>query len=76
MKNLILILSCLLLAVSCYAEIIIVDDDWPYDFNNIQTAIAYSRPEIEGICEMAKLNLSRFSTRDVFFLRANFACLT
>jgi len=29
--------------------------------------IAYSRPEIEEICEMAKLNLIRFSTRDVFF---------
>jgi len=42
MKYLILALTCLLLAVPCYAEIIIVDDDWPYDFNNIQAAIDYS----------------------------------
>lgn len=42
MKYLILALSCLLLAVPCSAEIIIVDDDWPYDFNNIQAAIDYS----------------------------------
>ncbi|UCF43490.1 MAG: PQQ-binding-like beta-propeller repeat protein [Planctomycetota bacterium] len=42
MKYLILALSCLLSAVPCSAEIIIVDDDWPYDFNNIQAAIDYS----------------------------------
>ncbi len=42
MKYLVLALSCLLLAIPCYAEIIIVDDDWPYDFNNIQAAIDYS----------------------------------
>ncbi|MHC4570755.1 MAG: outer membrane protein assembly factor BamB family protein [Planctomycetota bacterium] len=42
MKNLIFAFACLLLAVPCSAEIIIVDDDWPYDFNNIQAAINYS----------------------------------
>ena len=42
MKNLTLVFICLLLAVPSQAEIIIVDDDWPYDFNNIQAAIDYS----------------------------------
>jgi len=39
MKNILLILTCLFLAVPSSAEIIIVDDDWPYDFDNIQAAI-------------------------------------
>jgi outer membrane protein assembly factor BamB len=38
MKNLIFALAFLLLTIPCSAEIIIVDDDWPYDFNNIQAA--------------------------------------
>ena len=42
MKNLIFALAFLLLTIPCSAEIIIVDDDWPYDFNNIQAAIDYS----------------------------------
>lgn len=42
MKYLGLALSCMLFALPCSAEIIIVDDDWPYDFNNIQAAIDYS----------------------------------
>ncbi len=42
MKKLILVFICLLLSVPCFAEIIIVDNDWPYDFNNIQVAINYS----------------------------------
>ncbi len=42
MKNLIFTSVFLLLTVPCLAEIIIVDDDWPYDFNNIQAAIDYS----------------------------------
>jgi len=42
MKNLALVFICLLLAIPSQAEIIIVDDDWPYDFNNIQAAIDYS----------------------------------
>jgi outer membrane protein assembly factor BamB len=42
MKNLISALVFLLLTIPCSAEIIIVDDDWPYDFNNIQAAIDYS----------------------------------
>jgi len=39
MKNILLVLTCLFLAVPSTAEIIIVDDDWPYDFDNIQAAI-------------------------------------
>jgi outer membrane protein assembly factor BamB len=39
MKNIVLVLICLFLAVPSPAEIIIVDDDWPYDFDNIQAAI-------------------------------------
>src|SRR4030042_566699 len=39
MKNIVLVLICLFLAVPSSAEIIIVDDDWPYDFDNIQTVI-------------------------------------
>jgi parallel beta-helix repeat protein len=42
MKNLIFALAFLLLTVPCFAEIIIVDNEWPYDFNNIQAAIDYS----------------------------------
>ena len=42
MKKLVLAFICLILAVPSQAEIIIVDDDWPYDFNNIQAAIDYS----------------------------------
>lgn len=42
MKKLILALICLLLTTPCSAEIIVVDDDWPYDFDNIQDAIDYS----------------------------------
>ncbi len=42
MKKLILLLLWLMLAVPCAAEIIIVDNDWPYDFNDIQAAINYS----------------------------------
>ncbi len=41
-KSPVLVFVCLLLTVSCYADVIIVDDDWPYDFNNIQAAIDYS----------------------------------
>ena len=41
-KSPVLALACLLLTVSCYADVIIVDDDWPYDFNNVQAAIDYS----------------------------------
>jgi parallel beta-helix repeat protein len=42
-KNLFFVAAAfLLLTIPCYAEIIIVDDDWPYDFNNIQAAIDYS----------------------------------
>jgi hypothetical protein len=32
----------LLLVGHCAAEIIIVDNEWPYDFNNIHDAISYS----------------------------------
>ncbi len=39
MKKLFFVSVYLLLAVPCAADIIIVDDDWPYDFNNIQAAI-------------------------------------
>jgi len=39
MKNIVLVLICLFVAVPSQAEIIIVDDDWPYDFDNIQAAI-------------------------------------
>ncbi len=39
MPERILVLTLLLLAVPCRAEIIIVDDDGPADFNNIQAAI-------------------------------------
>ncbi|MHC4337358.1 MAG: right-handed parallel beta-helix repeat-containing protein, partial [Planctomycetota bacterium] len=39
MRERILVLTLLLLAVPCRAEIIIVDDDGPADFNNIQAAI-------------------------------------
>ncbi len=42
MKKLIFLLAYLFLTLPCAAEIIIVDDDWPYDFNNIQAAIDYS----------------------------------
>jgi parallel beta-helix repeat protein len=42
MKKLIFALAVLVLTVPCLAEIIIVDDDWPYDFDNIQAAIDYS----------------------------------
>ncbi|MHC4394498.1 MAG: outer membrane protein assembly factor BamB family protein [Planctomycetota bacterium] len=42
MKNIVLIFICLFLAVPSQAEIIIVDEDWPYDFDNIQAAIDYS----------------------------------
>ena len=42
MRERILVLTLLLLAVPCRAEIIIVDDDGPADFNNIQAAIDYS----------------------------------
>jgi parallel beta-helix repeat protein len=42
-KNLFFVAAAfLLLATPCYSEIIIVDNDWPYDFNNIQAAIEYS----------------------------------
>ncbi|MHC4500202.1 MAG: right-handed parallel beta-helix repeat-containing protein [Planctomycetota bacterium] len=39
MKKAVLILSWVLLAIQCHAEIITVDDDGPADFNNIQAAI-------------------------------------
>jgi hypothetical protein len=39
MKRLIFAFICLLFAVPCTAKIIIVDDDGPADFNNIQAAI-------------------------------------
>ena len=39
MRKAVLILSWLLLAVPCQADIIIVDDDGPADFDNIQAAI-------------------------------------
>jgi len=42
MKNVILVLTWLMLTIPCAADIIIVDDDWPYDFNDIQAAINYS----------------------------------
>ena len=42
MKYAILPLIWVFLVVSCAGEIIIVDDDWPADFNNIQAAIDYS----------------------------------
>ena len=41
-KKLIFVLTCLLLAAVCDAETIIVDNYWPYDFDNIQAAIDYS----------------------------------
>jgi len=43
MKKLIL-LAYLFLTVPSMAEIIIVDQEWPYDFNNIQAAVDYSNP--------------------------------
>jgi len=42
MKKVVFAFTCLLLTIPCYADIIIVDDDWPYDFNNIQDAIDYA----------------------------------
>ncbi len=42
MKKPFFILAYLFLTVPCLAEIIIVDSEWPYDFNNIQAAIDYS----------------------------------
>ena len=48
MKKLTFLLTCLILAVPCAAEIIIVDDDWPYDFNNVQAAIDYANPDPPG----------------------------
>jgi parallel beta-helix repeat protein/predicted outer membrane repeat protein len=42
MKKLIFAFVYLLLTVPCSAEIIIVDNEWPYDFNNIQAAIDYA----------------------------------
>lgn len=42
MKKLIFAFVWLLLTIPCYAEIIIVDEEWPYDFDNIQAAIDYS----------------------------------
>ncbi len=42
MKKLVFALVSCLLIIPCSAEIIIVDNDWPYDFNNIQAAIDYS----------------------------------
>ncbi len=42
LKKLVFALVSCLLIIPCSAEIIIVDNDWPYDFNNIQAAIDYS----------------------------------
>jgi parallel beta-helix repeat protein len=42
MKNLVFVFAFFLLNIPCSAEIIIVDNDWPYDFDNIQAAINYS----------------------------------
>ncbi len=42
MKNLIFAIAFLLFTIPCLAEIIIVDQEWPYDFNNIWSAINYS----------------------------------
>ncbi|MHC4365889.1 MAG: hypothetical protein ACYSTJ_10510 [Planctomycetota bacterium] len=42
MRERILVLTLLLLAIPCRAEIIIVDDDGTADFDNIQAAIDYS----------------------------------
>jgi len=42
MQRLIFFLVWLILVSPCRAEIIIVDDDGPADFNNIQAAIEYS----------------------------------
>jgi parallel beta-helix repeat protein/predicted outer membrane repeat protein len=39
MKKVIFALALFLFATSCPAEIIIVDQEWPYDFDNIQAAI-------------------------------------
>jgi len=39
MKKALSLLACLFLAIPCQAQIIIVDDDGPADFNNIQAAI-------------------------------------
>jgi len=39
MKRAVLFLSWLVVALPCTGEIIIVDDDRPADFNNIQAAI-------------------------------------
>ncbi len=39
MKSLIFSFTCLLLAITCQARIITVDNDGPADFNNIQAAI-------------------------------------
>jgi len=39
MKKLVFASIFLLLTIPCSAEIIIVDKEWPYDFNNIQAAI-------------------------------------
>jgi parallel beta-helix repeat protein/predicted outer membrane repeat protein len=41
-KNLLFAVALLLLTIPCSAEIIIVDNDWPYDFDNIQAAIDYA----------------------------------
>jgi parallel beta-helix repeat protein len=41
-KIAIMIIFSAFLAVPCAAEIIIVDQQWPYDFNNIQAAIDYA----------------------------------
>jgi outer membrane protein assembly factor BamB len=42
MKKLIFAFVWLLLTIPCSAEIIIVDEEWPYDYDNIQAAIDYS----------------------------------
>lgn len=42
MKKLFCAFVFLFLTVPCLAKIIIVDNEWPYDFNNIQAAIEYS----------------------------------
>ncbi|MHC4335064.1 MAG: outer membrane protein assembly factor BamB family protein [Planctomycetota bacterium] len=39
MKRAVVFLSWLVVALPCAGDIIIVDDDWPADFNNIQAAI-------------------------------------
>jgi hypothetical protein len=42
MRILTIVFTCLLVAVPCHADIIIVDDDGVADFNTIQAAIDYS----------------------------------